>query len=145
MEEERKTEKKKNKYAFIVALALVVVMLMAGTYAWLRIGYTADNVNKIKAGALDLELDDATSAGIRLQNEVPKSYQQGIQNQSYSFILRNNSTIDTDYTITLEDFYEGDDVSAPKIADTDIRYVLVKNDIELLASNSRLLSTATNE
>ena len=141
-----KKERKQNKFAFAVALVVVAILLMAGTYAWLRIGTGSETVNKIKAGALDIRIDESATGTevVRLQNEIPKSYRQGLLNTPYRFTIQNYSTIATDYTITLVDEYTGADLSASKIPDGSIRYLLVKNDEEMLPSNSKLLSSATN-
>ena len=135
-------EESKKIILFVVALLLVLIVI-GGTYAWLKIGYKASSVNKIKAGVLDLRIDESPTSGeiVRLVHEIPKSYQQGIQNSPYRFTVQNYSTIATDYIITLVDEYTGADLSAPKISDNYIRYILVKNDEEMLPSNSKLLST----
>ena len=114
----------------LVAMAAVILVLGV-TYAWLRIGLGANNSNIIKAGALDLRIDESPTNGstIRLERAIPQSYRQGITNPPYRFTLINNSTIDTDYTLTLEDLYEGADASLTandKIDDSLIRYILVK-------------------
>ncbi len=139
-------EKKRNKYAFVVAFALVAILLITGTYAWLRIGLNGTKTNIIKAGLLDLRIDETPTSEevIRIERAIPQSYRQGITNPPYRFTLINNSSVDTDYTISLEDLYEGADASLTandKIADNLIRYILVKNDDEMIASNSKLLST----
>lgn len=76
-----------------------------------------------------------------MQREIPKSYQQGIQNPPYRFTVQNHSGMATDYSIALVSTYEGADANATVIPDNYIRYILVKNDEEMLASNSKLLST----
>ncbi len=141
-------KKKNNKQLFAITLVamLAVLIIIGGTYAWLRVGTSATKTNVIKAGALDLRIDETPTDGaeVRLEKAIPQSYRQGISNKPYKFTLINNSTIATDYTITLEDFYEGADASLTnddKIADNLIRYILVKNDEEMVASNSKLLST----
>ena len=143
-------KKEKKKYGWqakgiIIAFALVVVLLIAESYAWMLISKTSTTVNKITAGSLDLILDDSTSDGIHLENVVPMSYQQGIQTTAYTFKLKNNATTKVDYTISLEDFY--DDITIPpegKIADSKIRYILLKDDEESSATNSKLLSEGRN-
>ncbi len=139
-------EKNKKLVRPLLVAMFAVLLILGGTYAWLRISLTAANPNIIKAGALDLRIDETPTEGaeVRLERAVPQSYRQGITNKPYKFTLINNSTIDTDYTITLEDFYEGADASltaSDKIADELIRYILVKNDEEMVATNSKLLST----
>ena len=140
---EKFSDKQLTKIAVIAIIAVLIIL--GGTYAWLRIGLGANNSNIIKAGALDLRIDESPTNGstIRLERAIPQSYRQGITNPPYRFTLINNSTIDTDYTLTLEDLYEGADASLTefdKISDNYIRYILVKNDDEMVATNSKLLS-----
>ena len=147
MEEEKKKtidSKKLSKIAVVIMIAVIVIL--GGTFAWLRIGLNGSNTNKVKAGLLDLIVDETPTSTdvVRLERAVPQSYRQGLTNAPYRFTLVNNSTIDTDYTLTLQDLYEGADAnltSSDKIADSLIRYILVKNDDELVATNSKLLST----
>ena len=126
---EKFSDKQLTKIAVIAIIAVLIIL--GGTYAWLRIGLGANNSNIIKAGALDLRIDESPTNGstIRLERAIPQSYRQGITNPPYRFTLINNSTIDTDYTLTLEDLYEGADASLTandKIDDSLIRYILVK-------------------
>ena len=145
MREEIKEKHKRLIRPLLIAM-LVVTMILGGTYAWIRIGLSASKTNIIKAGALDLRIDETPTDGaeVRLERAIPQSYRQGLTNKPYKFTLINNSTIDTDYTISLEDYYVDSDASLTteqKIADSLIRYILVKNDDELIATNSKLLST----
>lgn len=142
--EKKNSTNKKVTIALVVALLLVAVVI-GGTFAWLRIGTTATKVNKIKAGALDLRIDESPTSTevVRLEREIPKSYRQGLLNPPYRFTIQNYSGMATDYTIELVSEYTGDDVSAAKINPANIRYLLVENDEEMLPTNSRLLSDAT--
>ncbi len=138
------SNKQLTKIAVIAIVAVLIIL--GGTYAWLRIGLSGTNTNRIKAGALDLRIDESPTSGetVRLERAIPQSYRQGITNPPYRFTIVNNSSMDTDYTLTLEDLYEGADSSLTandKIADNLIRYILVKNDEEMIATNSKLLST----
>ncbi len=142
---------KKNK-ELIIAFVLVLILIITGSYAWLTLSKQGKNVNTIKAGSLTLELDDVASSGIKLINEVPKSYQQGIQTQEYTFTLTNSGTITDSYTIYLDDVATYTDDSeqshnieeGEKIADDKIRYILIKDSEPKLASSSKLLSAASD-
>ena len=56
-------EKKKmgNAKLLIMALVITLAVILGTTYAWLRISKESNIVNKIKAGNLELTLDDTTS------------------------------------------------------------------------------------
>ena len=138
MEEKNKLIKQSK---IMIVMALVIVFVLVGTYAWMMITKNSSVVNKITAGTLDLILDESSSDGILIENTVPMSYQQGLTTQAYTFKLKNNSSIETDYTINLEDFYEG--ITIPeegKLADSKIRYILLKDGETAQAKNSKLLS-----
>lgn len=135
--------------SLIIVIILVVVLIGGESYAYYRISRQSDVDNKITADTLDLVLDETSATGIRLESEVPKSFQQATAQTviPYSFKLRNDSGIDTDYEIKLEDYYIGDDASLTaddKLEDSFIRYILLKEDEQLVATNSKLLNTATN-
>ena len=145
MEEKKKLIKQSK---IMIAMALVIVFVLAGTYAWMMLSKTSTVVNKITAGNLDLELvcsADGTCDGIYLEKQVPMSYQQGLTTKAYKFKLRNNGGIAADYTINLEDFYENITIPTEgKFEDSKIRYIILKDDETPVASNSKLLSEGRN-
>ena len=142
-------EKKKigNAKLLIVAFVLTVAIIFGTTYAWLRLTKTSTIENKITAGNLELVLDDTTSDGITLVNEVPRSYRQGMETTEYTFTLTNkNST--SSYSLSLKDLAkyindENEEVTVAdenRIADSKIRYILLKNGEEATADKSKILT-----
>ena len=122
-------------------------MIVGTTYAWLRLTKNSNTVNKITAGNLDLVLDDTTSEGIKLVNEVPKSYKQGMETKEYTFTLTNkNST--SSYSLSLKDLakYTNDNneevtvADENRIDDSKIRYILLKDGEEASADKSKILT-----
>ena len=146
-------EKKKigNAKLLIVAFVLTVAIIFGSTFAWFTLTKTSEKVNTIKAGSLSMELDDKASDGILLQKAIPMSYQQGMNTTNYEFTLTNNGS-KGDYKISLIDEAtytdsEGAQVTIAadkKIADTKIRYILLKDGEVAEASKSMLLSEAAN-
>ena len=146
-------EKKKigNAKLLIVAFVLTVAIIFGSTFAWFTLTKTSEKVNTIKAGSLSMELDDKASDGILLQKAIPMSYQQGMNTTNYEFTLTNNGS-KGDYKISLIDEAtytdsEGAQVTIAadkKIADTKIRYILLKDGEVEEASKSMLLSEAAN-
>ena len=144
-------EKIGNAKLLIVAFVLTVAIIFGSTYAWIRLTKTSEKVNTIKAGSLSMELDDKASDGILLQKAIPMSYQQGVATTEYTFTLKNNGS-KGDYTISLLDEAtytddEGAQVTIEdtnRIADTKIRYILLKDGEVAEASKSMLLSEAAN-
>ena len=142
-------EKKKigNTKLLIVAFVLTVAIIFGTTYAWLRLTKNSNTVNKITAGNLELVLDDTTSEGIKLVNEVPKSYKQGMTTKEYTFTLTSkNST--SSYSLSLKDLekYTDEDGKETVIADENrindakIRYILLKDGEESSADKSKILT-----
>ena len=142
-------EKKKigNTKLLIVAFVLTVAIIFGSTYAWVRLTKNSNTVNKITAGNLELTLDDTTSDGITLVNDVPKSYRQGMETKEYTFTLTNkNST--SSYSLSLKDLEkyindENEEVTITdenRINDSKIRYILLKDGEEATAAKSKILT-----
>ena len=138
---------KKNKKTLVVILILLLVLVIASTYAWLRLTKSSNTINKITAGNLELVLDDTTSEGIKLVNEVPRSYRQGMETKEYTFTLTNkNST--SSYKLSLADLekYTDEDgketviAAENRINDSKIRYILLKDGEVATADKSKILT-----
>ena len=147
---EQKEKKKFQKWP-IVVLALLIVLAIGATFAWFTLNLTGTKTNIIKAGSLSMVLDDEASTGILLQKAIPMSYQQGLTTTNYTFTLTNNGS-KSDYTLSLKDEAtytdsEGAQVTIAenqKLADTKIRYILLKDGEVAEASKSMLLSEAVD-
>ena len=143
-------EKKKigNGKLLVIAIVLILVVIIGTTYAWLSITKNSEIVNKITAGNLELTLDDTTSEGIKLTKEIPRSYQQGMTTKEYTFTLTNKSSTSS-YTLSLKDLdtYTNDNNQEVTIADEDrladskVRYILLKDGEEAVASKSKILTS----
>ena len=142
-------EKKKigDRKLLLIAIVLILVVIIGTTYAWYRITRSSDAINKIKAGSLEMTLDDTATEGIKLLNEVPRSYRQGMETTEYTFTLTNkNST--SSYSLSLKDLAkyindENEEVTVAdenRIADSKIRYILLKNGEEATADKSKILT-----
>lgn len=130
-------------------LAFILISIMVGSYAWLRISVVGKTENVIRAGYLDLVLDDEISNGILLRNTVPMVDEKGLQTTAYTFVLKNRGTIASSYSIYLSDLpLEETDERMP---DQSVKYSLTKNGQEvatdLLSSirkdSDRLLDSGT--
>ena len=142
-------EKKKigNGKLLVIAIVLILVVIIGTTYAWLRLTKNSDIVNKITAGNLELTLDDTTSEGIKLLKAIPMSYQQGMTTKEYTFTLTNTSSTSS-YTLSLKDLttYTNDNneeiaiADEDRLADSKVRYILLKDGEEAVASKSKILT-----
>ena len=135
------------KSLIVVIIAAILAILIGLSYAWLRLTKNSDVVNKITAGNLELTLDDTTSEGIKLTKEVPRSYRQGMTTKEYTFTLTNKSSTSS-YTLSLKDLntYTNDNneevtiTDADRLADSKVRYILLKGGEEATAAKSKILT-----
>ena len=129
--------KKITKQLF--ALALVLLVLLGGTYAWLTLQVTGEKTNVLRAGTLSLVLDDTTSEGIKLEKAVPISDEKGKTGTEYTFTLQNKGTKAASYTIYLDDVAL--EASETRMDDSKVKYQLTKNSNETVA----LLNTLSDK
>ena len=143
-----KENKQKNTIKLLViAVVLTLAVIVGTTYAWLRLTQQSETINRIKAGNLELTLDETASDGINLTNEVPRSYKQGMTTKEYTFTLTNKSSTST-YTLSLKDLttYTNDEDQEVTIADEDrladskVRYILLKDGEEASPAKSKILT-----
>jgi len=125
---ENKNKKIKKQ---LFALALVLLVLLGGTYAWLTLQVNGEKTNVLKAGTLSLVLDDTTSEGIKLEKAVPISDEKGKTGTKYTFTLQNKGTKAASYTIYLDDVAL--DASETRMDDSKVKYQLTKNSNEKVA------------
>ena len=129
--------KKMTKQLF--ALALVLLVLLGGTYAWLTLQVTGEKTNVLRAGTLSLVLDDTTSNGIKLEKAVPISDEKGKTGTEYTFTLQNKGSKAASYTIYLDDVAL--EANETRMDDSKVKYQLTKNSKETVA----LLSTLSDK
>ena len=120
----------------LFGLAFALILIIGGSYAWLSITKTGTKTNVIKAGSLNITLDDKLSNGILLENAVPISDANGLATEAYTFTLENTGSIDASYTIYLDD--EPLDNDVVRMQDKFIKYSITKNDG---AATTALLTT----
>lgn len=102
MEQER-VEKKRGNNGKIVALALALVLLIGGTYAWLTLSFNGTKKVRIESGNLAMAIK-GESAGISINPAVPMTENEGkTQNDKYEFTLENTGNISSVYTVYLDD------------------------------------------
>ena len=130
----------KSRNALLPALTiLIILILITGiTFAWLTLVLNGTKVNRIKAGTLELTLDDNASNGIDLEYAIPQSNEQGLNNDAYTFTVRNTGNMNAEYKLFLED----EEIEGTRISDSNIKYNLVKNNGE---DNPKLLSTTIED
>lgn len=119
MKNEGKVEGNKKK---IVALAVALLLLVGGTYAWLTITLNGTKTARIEAGTLSLELDNE-SAAINITDGMPKSDADGqTQDEKYTFTLNNNGNITSEYTV----FLDSQAVTGTPMPQNRVKYAITK-------------------
>lgn len=120
-----KNENKHSKKKYLIIIILLLILLIGGTYAWLTVKYTGNKINKIRAGKLELLLNE-TSEGISIQNAVPMTDQDGnSMTEAYTFTLKNTGNLGSDYIIYLDDVDITD--GSMRMDDKYVKYSLTKN------------------
>lgn len=111
---------------FVIVSALV--MLVGLSYAWLQLTLRGEKELTLKAGTLELTLDDSMGEGITMENAVPVSDADGLADAGYTFTLKNTGTIESSYEIYLDDLaiLETD----TRMQDSFIKYQLTKDGTE---------------
>lgn len=138
-----------NKKKIIIPILVFLLILIGTSYAWFTITMNAEKNNIIRAGTLDLVLDDTETDGITLTDTVPMSDTKGLTQKAYTFKLINQGKTASDYTIYLDDLeLEENEI---RMKDNFIKYSLSKNDganeISLLSGSgsnpNRIIETGT--
>ncbi len=103
-----------------------IIMVIGLSYAWLQLTLRGTKeLTLLTSGKLELVLDDTMTNGISVTNSVPVTDDMGLEQKAYTFTLENKGTIDSSYTIYLDDLelLEGQ----TRMKDSFIKYELVKN------------------
>ena len=137
MEKENKNFMEKNKKQ-VIAIALALVLLIGGSYAWLSVTLKGTKKVRIEAGTLSLVLDEGNA--INVSDSVPMSDADGLATDAYTFSLQNNGNVTSEYTIYLDD--ASIDSADERFDDSALKYSLKKN---AEASTTALLSTLQDD
>ena len=133
MKKENKSFMEKNKKQ-VIAIALALVLLVGGSYAWLTTTLKGTKKVRIEAGTLSLVLDEGNE--INVEDSLPMTDIDGLKTDAYTFSLQNNGNVTSNYTIYLDD--ASIDSADERFDDSALKYSLKKNDG---ASTTALLST----
>ena len=130
-----------NSYQKMTVIVLIVlVVVMGATYAWLTITLTSTKSNDVVVGNLSLKIDDDLKDGIHLENAIPVSDTVGLSYEPYYFSLTNNGSIESNYTIYLDD--GSIDSGITRMNDEYLKYSLEKNGT---GSESKFLKSIKTE
>ena len=115
---------KNNKKVIIIAIVIIVLLLLGIAFAYLTTTLQGQEEYVIRAGTLDLVLNEDNE--LTLKKQIPIEDSEGMSLNGFSFSLTNNGNIDTDYTIYLDDIAL--DEGESRIPDSSIRYSLTRDD-----------------
>ena len=120
---------KKNKTIYIL-IGIVIILLVVAvgiTYAWLTTTLTGEKEYVLKAGTLNLILDENSSEVINIAEAYPMSDEEGkAQEVVYRFTVENTGTVAAGYEIYLDDAeIEASDI---RVDDSNIKYDLRMNE-----------------
>ena len=93
---------KKSNKIFIGIILILVVLVIGISYAWLTDTILGKKEYIIKAGNLNLVLDE-TSQGLTIENSIPISDEEGLNLAPATFSVINNSKNDVCYEIYIDD------------------------------------------
>ena len=116
---------KNNKKVIIIGIVIIVLLLLGIAFAYLVTTLHGQEEYVLRAGTLNLELDDKNE--LTLSSQIPLEDKEGMSLEGFNFSLINNGKIETDYTIYLDDIAldEGEN----RMPDSSIRYSLTKNEV----------------
>ena len=145
MKKENKSFMEKNKKQ-VIAIALALVLLVGGSYAWLTTTLKGTKKVRIEAGTLSLVLNEGNE--INVEDSLPMTDIDGLKTDAYTFTLQNNGNVTSNYTIYLDD--ASIDSADVRFDDSALKYSLKKNDgvstTALLSTlNQRVLDSGTIE
>ena len=120
---------KKNKTIYIL-IGIVIILLVVAvgiTYAWLTTTLAGEKEYVLKAGTLNLILDENSSEVINIAEAYPMSDEEGkAQEVVYRFTVENTGTVAAGYEIYLDDAeIEASDI---RVDDSNIKYDLRMNE-----------------
>lgn len=121
-------EKSKNKKRKIenytkqmLSIIIILILLIGGTYAWLKFTASGKEKNEITVGTLDIVLDDAASKGINIESAFPVTDEVGKSQDEYKFTIKNSGTLTSKYRIQLKN----QEIEGTRMPSEYIKYNLV--------------------
>ena len=149
----KKPQKIENNKKKILALALALVLLIGGTYAWLTITLTGTKTTRIEAGTLAMEINNE-SEGISITDALPMSDADGANLTPYTFRVENTGNVSSVYSIYLDTQAIDSSANEFLLDSSNIKYSLTKTiknktDNSVISATTtigpKLLSTVTDE
>lgn len=123
---EKETKSQNSKIIVLgTVIVLVAVFLTGISYALFTLNVQGEKVHTLKSAKLELKFVNE-SEGIKLENTMPLTDEDGLKTASYQFTLKNTGDLASDYKLVLED----QAITGTRMPDHIIKYYLKKNTIE---------------
>ena len=137
----------KDNKAFVLIIALVLIVLVGATYAYVTVRQDGNNVNKIIAGDLSVSFDDSSSDTISLTNTYPLTDTEGLQTTEYVFTMKNDGNLPNNYIVYLDDVTTATNKMSYSVIKYNLKKQVYNSDKTLKTSTSdmKLLSEAVDE
>ena len=117
---------KKESVILSIILLCLVLIAVGMSYAFLKTSFFGNKTSVLKVGSLSLILDETSGNAITVEDGTPMYDSEGMKQDNYFiFSLKNNGTLDSSYTIYLENqpLDEGD----TRVNSNYVRYNLEKD------------------
>ena len=117
---------KKESIVLSVILLCLILIAVGMSYAFLKTSFFGSKTSVLKVGSLSLILDETSGNAITVEDGTPMYDSEGVKQDNYfAFALKNNGTLDSSYTIYLENqpLDEGD----IRVNSNYVRYNLEKD------------------
>ena len=122
----KKDKYKKQTVILSIGLGCLLILMVGMSYAFLKTSFFGSNTNVLRVGSLSLILDETSGNAITVEDGTPMYDSEGVKQDNYfTFALKNNGTLDSSYTIYLENqpLDEGD----IRVNSNYVRYNLEKD------------------
>ena len=94
---------KKESIVLSVILLCLILIAVGMSYAFLKTSFFGAKTSVLKVGSLSLVLDETSGNAITVEDGTPMYDSEGVKQDNYfTFALKNNGTLDSSYTIYLE-------------------------------------------
>ena len=129
---------RKNRKLIVIGVAIILVLLIGISFAYLTTTLHGEKEYAIRAGSLGLKLEEGNE--LVLEKVIPIEDSEGMSLNGFNFSLVNEGNIDTDFTIYLDDMELSS--GETRMPDSAIRYSLIKNSV--VGNASDLSSMGSN-
>ena len=131
---------KNTKIAIVVAIVIFIIMLIGIAFAYFSTTLSGSREYVIRVGSLDLNLTETNQ--LTLTNTIPTADSTGRSSTGFRFSLTNNASVNTDYTIYLDDVALSS--GQTRLSDAYVRYNLTKNSSTSTARDLTAMGTNPN-